>query len=152
VLTSFDGEEPVGMTVQSFTSVSLEPLLVSLALSRASATWSRIRASGQVCINILASDQVSLSRYFSRQVADRFSGVAWTVNTNGLPVLESVLAWLDCAIESAHVVGDHEVALCAVRDLAVTRTAEPLLFYRGSYSTTHHPGEVESPGWLPSAW
>jgi 3-hydroxy-9,10-secoandrosta-1,3,5(10)-triene-9,17-dione monooxygenase reductase component len=155
ILTSFDEDEPIGMTVQSFTSVSLEPLLVSLALSRTSATWPRIRASGQVCINILASDQEELSRHFARSVADRFADVTWTVNANGLPVLGSVLAWLDCVIEDTQVAGDHEVALCAVRDLAVSRAdAEPLLFFRGAY-TGLSAGRTEgfdSVAGLPPAW
>jgi len=154
VLTSLDAEQPIGMTVQSFTSVSLEPLLVGLAVSRTSATWSRIRASEQVCINILASDQEELSRHFARSVADRFSGVTWTVNGNGLPVLESVLAWLDCTIETTQVAGDHELALCSVRDLDVTRTAEPLLFFRGAYSSTStwRPVGCDRPAGLPPAW
>jgi flavin reductase (DIM6/NTAB) family NADH-FMN oxidoreductase RutF len=138
VLTSVgtDGA-PIGMTVQSFTSVSLEPLLVSLAVSRNSTSWSRIRATNRVCINILAADQAELSRQFAKPVANRFDGVAWRPNSHGLPLLQNVLAWLDCAIDTTHVAGDHEVALCSVLDLAVNRTTEPLLFFRGAYSSTN---------------
>lgn len=155
ILTSFHEDEPIGMTVQSFTSVSLEPLLVSLALSRTSATWPRIRASGHVCINILASDQEELSQHFARSAGDRFADVTWTVNANGLPVLGSVLAWLDCVIEATQEAGDHEVALCAVRDLAVSRAhAEPLLFFRGAYSSisSNRAADSDAVAGLPPAW
>lgn len=155
VLTSVHEDEPIGMTVQSFTSVSLEPLLVSLALSRTSATWPRIRASGQVCINILASDQEELSRHFARSAADRFADLSWSVSANGLPVLGSVLAWLDCVIEATQETGDHEVALCAVRDLSVNRAdAEPLLFFRGAYSSisTNRTVDCDTVTGLPPAW
>jgi 3-hydroxy-9,10-secoandrosta-1,3,5(10)-triene-9,17-dione monooxygenase reductase component len=154
ILTSVHDDEPIGMTVQSFTSVSLEPLLVSLALSRTSATWPRIRSSGQVCINILASDQEELSRHFARSAADRFADVDWSVSPNGLPVLGSVLAWLDCVIEATQEAGDHEVALCAVRDLAVSRAgAEPLLFFRGTYSSiASRTDDCDWVAGLPPAW
>ena len=155
ILTSVHEGEPIGMTVQSFTSVSLEPLLVSLALSRTSATWPRIRATGQVCINILASDQEELSRHFARSAAERFAGLPWSVSPNGLPVLGSVLAWLDCVIEATQAAGDHEVALCAVRELAVSRAdAEPLLFFRGTYSsiTTNRADDRDWVAGLPPAW
>ena len=155
ILTSVHEDEPIGMTVQSFTSVSLEPLLVSLALSRTSATWPRIRASGQVCINILASDQEELSRHFARSAPDRFAAVPWSLNPHGMPVLGSVLAWLDCVIDATQEAGDHEVALCAVRDLDVSRAdAEPLLFFRGTYSSiaTSRTDDHDWVTGLPPAW
>jgi flavin reductase (DIM6/NTAB) family NADH-FMN oxidoreductase RutF len=154
VLTSFDRGQQVGMTVQSFTSVSLQPLLVSLSVSHGSSTWARIRAGGEVCINILAFDQEPVSRRFAQPLADRFEGVPWTVNAHGLPVLDSVLAWVDCEIDRTYVAGDHEVALCAVRDLAVVRAAEPLLFFRGAYSSisSSSPASSDSFEGLLPAW
>ena len=154
VLTSIESDQPVGMTVQSFTSVSLDPLLVSLAVSSSSASWSRIRSTRQVCINILASDQTELSQRFAQPVADRFDGVPWQRTGSGLPVLDDVLAWIDCAIDTTHVAGDHEVALCSVRDLAIVRATEPLLYFRGSYSSINTWRSVghDPLGGLPAPW
>lgn len=154
VLTSMEDQTPVGMTVQSFTSVSLDPLLVGLVVSRNSSSWARIEATGQVCINILASDQAHVSQRFAQPVTDRFEGVAWHRSAHGLPVLGNVMAWLDCDIQSTHPAGDHDMVLCAVRDLAVTRTTEPLLFYRGTYSTITSWRSVgqDAVDGLPAPW
>jgi len=155
VLTSTDSDgAAIGMTVQSFTSVSLDPLLVSVAVSRSSRSWLRIRDTNRVCINILAADQAELSRRFAKPLTERFDGITWRVNERGLPVLDDVLAWVDCDIDTTHIAGDHEVALCSVRALAVTRTTEPLLFYRGAYSSINAWRSVGSDaiGGLPAPW
>jgi 3-hydroxy-9,10-secoandrosta-1,3,5(10)-triene-9,17-dione monooxygenase reductase component len=106
VITSMDGEEPVGFTCQSFSSLSLEPPLVVFCPGRSSTSWPRIRRSGRFCANVLASDQEPVCRTF---------------------------AWIEGAIESETDGGDHLVVVGRVADFAVARDADPLLFYRGRY-------------------
>lgn len=133
--------EPVGFTVQSFSSVSLDPPLVAICPSRASSSWPRIRSAGVFCVNILAEDQEVLARLFATRGADKFKGVGWRPSVvSGSPVLEGALAWVDCRIEAEHDGGDHLVVLARVVDMGVEGDGRPLLFYRGGYGRFGHAG------------
>ena len=133
IVTGMDGPRPVGLSANAFTSVSLDPPLVSVCLAETSTTWPRIRASGSFCVNILADDQEDLSRLFSTRGADRFAAVGWHGAGSGSPVLAGVLAWIDCALDAEHRAGDHVIAVGRVLDLDVTGPGQPLVFYRGGY-------------------
>jgi 3-hydroxy-9,10-secoandrosta-1,3,5(10)-triene-9,17-dione monooxygenase reductase component len=129
---SHDGE-PVGLTVQSFTSLSLEPPLVSFAVGRTSSTWPRLRDAGTFSVNILAEDQEALCRTFATSGADKFAGVGWRPGASGAPLLDDVLAWLECRIDIEHDAGDHILVIGRVTGLDVGREGKPLLFYRGGF-------------------
>ena len=134
VVTGIFEEEPVGFTVQSFTSVSLEPPLVTVCPARSSATWPRLRSSGTFCANVLRHDQEAVARVFATTGGDRFRGLGWRpAPATGSPQLEGVLAWVDCRIEAEHDGGDHLIAVGRVLDLGVGDAGRPLLFYRGGY-------------------
>lgn len=137
VITSLDGDAPVGFTAQSLTSVSLDPPLVSVCPAKTSSSWPRIRATGRFCANVLAEDQEALCRSFAAPAAsggDKFSGVGWTPSVaTGSPVLTGALAWVDCELEAEHEAGDHLIVLGRVVDLGVAEEGRPLLFYRGGY-------------------
>ena len=127
-----DGE-PVGLTVQSFTSLSLDPPLVSFAVGRSSSTWPKLREAGSFSVNILAEDQEALCRIFATSGADKFSGVGWRAGATGAPILEDVLGWVECHIEAEHDAGDHALVLGRVVDLGIGQEGKPLLFYRGGF-------------------
>jgi flavin reductase (DIM6/NTAB) family NADH-FMN oxidoreductase RutF len=134
VITAMEGDEPVGFTAQSFTSVSLDPPLVSVCPATSSTTWPRIRAGGAFCANILGGDQEAVSRAFATRDGDKFRGLGWTPSTaTGSPVLDGVLGWIDCTIEAEHEAGDHFIAVARVVDLGIGEEGRPLLFYRGGY-------------------
>ncbi|HVM01111.1 MAG TPA: flavin reductase family protein [Acidimicrobiales bacterium] len=134
VVTGLAEAEPIGFTVQSFTSVSLDPPLVTVCPARTSATWPRLRSAGGFCANVLASDQEALGRVFATAGGDRFRGVGWRPSpATGSPLLDGVLAWVDCRIEAEHDGGDHLIVVARVLDLGVGGTGRPLLFYRGGY-------------------
>ena len=127
------GGRPLGLAVNSFTSVSLEPPLVAFCVSRRSSTWPTLRVAGAFCVNILAEDQEALSRTFAAPGLDRFMGIGWTPAPSGAPVLSGVLAWIDCAIEAEHDAGDHLMVVGRVRELDLAHEGRPLVFYRGGY-------------------
>ena len=127
-----DGE-PAGLAVGSFTSVSLDPPLVAFCPSRTSSTWPVIRDAGSFCVNILAEDQEDISRVFASKGADKFRGVGWKPSSTGSPILNDVLAWIDCRLETVLDGGDHHVVLGRVVELHVEREDGPLVFYRGGY-------------------
>jgi 3-hydroxy-9,10-secoandrosta-1,3,5(10)-triene-9,17-dione monooxygenase reductase component len=132
IVTAMEGDEPVGFTCQAFTSLSLDPPMVALAPGKNSTSWPRIAAAGSFCVNILADDQEALSRDFAVSGGDKFTGVGWRPATNGAPVLDGALAWVECDFELAHDAGDHELVVGRVRDMGVRR-GRPLLYYRGGF-------------------
>lgn len=127
-----DGE-PVGMVVGSFTSVSLDPPLVAFFPAKSSGSWPRIERVGKFCVNVLASDQKSLCRQLAAPGPDKFSGVSHRVSANGSPILDGVVAWIDCSLHAVHEAGDHYIVLGRVVALEVDRPDRPLLFFQGSY-------------------
>jgi flavin reductase (DIM6/NTAB) family NADH-FMN oxidoreductase RutF len=133
VVTGLAGAEPVGLAVNSFTSVSLEPPLVAFCVAKRSRTWPSLRTAGTFCVNILAEDQEALSRAFAARPPDRFLGVGWQPGRAGAPVLAGVLAWIECTIDAEHAAGDHVIVVGRVQDLDVGHEGRPLVFYRGGY-------------------
>lgn len=143
IVTATTPDGPVGFTCQSFTSLSLDPPLVALAPARRSTSWPRIAGAGAFCVNILRADQESLSRSFAVSAAereDKFAGVSWRPAPSGAPVIDGVLAWIDCRLLVVHDAGDHELVLGRVTDLDI-EGGDPLLFFRGRFG-----GFVPAPG------
>ncbi|HEV7467122.1 MAG TPA: flavin reductase family protein [Candidatus Dormibacteraeota bacterium] len=133
VVTALHDGLPAGLTVGSFTSVSLEPPLVSFTVDRAARSWPSIEAAGAFCVNLLAYDQVQLCRLFSSRETAKFRALSWRPAGSGSPVIDGVVAWIDCDTERALEAGDHHLVIGRVRQLDVARTVPPLLFYRGGY-------------------
>lgn len=128
-----DGQ-PAGFAAQSFSSLSLDPPLIALFPAKTSTSWPRLRDSGSFCINILAADQKPVCELFARSGIDKFAELAWRPGVTGSPVIDGVLAYIDCELEQEHDAGDHTIAVGRVRDLAVLRPdSPPLFFFRGRY-------------------
>ena len=136
VVTSTSGGEPVGMTCQSFSSVSLDPPLVLFCPAKGSGAWPLIQRAGYFCVNLLAHGQLELSKAFAAKGTDKFAGVTWRPSATGAPLLDGVLGWVDCTIYAVHEAGDHYVVIGRVMDLGVEEAPHPLLFYRGAYART----------------
>ena len=133
VVTAAASDGPVGLAVGSFASVSLDPALVAFFPKRESTSWPKIEASGHFCVNVLAEAQEDVCRRFASKGDDKFRGLGWHTAGSGAPILEGILAWIDCDIEGVTEAGDHYYVLGRVRDLAVVHDGAPLLFFRGGY-------------------
>ena len=133
VVTATSPSGPVGLAVGSFASVSLDPALVAFFPDRGSSSWPHIEAAGSFCVNILAEDQEVVCRRFATKGDDKFVGLGWRPAASGAPLLDGVLAWIDCDIDSVTDAGDHFCVMGRVRDLAVAHDGAPLLFFRGGY-------------------
>jgi flavin reductase (DIM6/NTAB) family NADH-FMN oxidoreductase RutF/DNA-binding IclR family transcriptional regulator len=134
IVTGIDpGGSPVGMAVGSFTSVSLDPPYVAFLPDKRSSTFPRIRASGSFCVNVLSAGQQQICRNFAARGEDRFADVTWRPASSGSPILDGVVAWIDCDIDDVHEVGDHYFVVGRVRELATSSEALPLLFFQGGY-------------------
>ena len=134
VITAALTSGPVGMAVGSFTSVSLDPPLVGFLPGKTSSSWPGIEAAGTFCVNILADDQEHLCRVFASKAEDKFTGIGWTPAAGtGAPLLDGVLAWIDCKVEQVVEAGDHWFVIGRVLDLSVASEGKPLVFFRGGY-------------------
>lgn len=136
VVTSMDGDVPVGFACQSFAALSLDPPLVLFCPGRGSRTWPLIERYGRFCVNVLGHEQREVSRVFGTAGADKFADVPWSPAPSGAPVLDGVLTWLDCTVEQVTDGGDHYVVLGRVTTLGPHSATRPLLFYRGAYTST----------------
>lgn len=123
----------VGVAIGSFTSLSLDPPLVLFCVDKGSGSWPIIEASGRFCVNVLAEDQEHLSRRFGGPLVERFVGVGWHAAPSGSPIIDGILAWIDCEIVRVEEGGDHWVVIARVMALDVEHEGAPLVFFRGGY-------------------
>jgi 3-hydroxy-9,10-secoandrosta-1,3,5(10)-triene-9,17-dione monooxygenase reductase component len=133
VVTAEVADGPIGFTCQSFSSLSLEPPLVVFAPARTSRTWTLLREIGHFCVNVLAEDQSDVSARFARSGTDKFTGLSWRSSPLGAPVLDGVVAWIDCRLWAEYDGGDHTLVAARVLDLGADPGRRPLLFHRGAY-------------------
>lgn len=144
LVTAATVEAAVGMTVNSFSSVSLDPMLVLLCAAKTSQTWASLRAQESFAITILSARQEAISRAFASRRQDRFEGFEWMQTPEGHPVPAGALAWFDVRIahlERSHA-GDHDLAICEVIDWGHSAEGEALLFHCGQYGVTGLPIET----------
>ena len=133
VVTARDAAgRPVGLTVNSFNSVSLDPPLIVWSLAQHSPTRTTFEHCSHFAVNVLAHDQEWLSRQFAARVADRFAGVDFVDGAGGAPLLQGCCAWFECHNQAQYPGGDHVVFLGRVERYA-RRELPPLVYHGGSY-------------------
>lgn len=137
-VTGDAGRYPVGFTIGSFTSVSLDPPLVGFLPQMNSETWAQMAPAGRFCVNVLSHDQADLCWKFAKSAhdANRFADVDWRMSPGGAPILERAVAWIDCLVTGVYEMGDHFFVLGAVTALEADAsndggTPHPLLFFKG---------------------
>ena len=135
IVTTVQDDAPIGLTCQSFTSVSLDPPLVAFLPTKASRAFAAIKETGHFCVNFLAADQVAISNVMASRSDDKFADVKWTPSVSGSALLDGAVAHTDCTVEAIHDAGDHWIVVGRVVDMAVDNTVDPLLFFRGKYHT-----------------
>lgn len=141
VVAAAPQDQPHGMTVGSFFSISLDPPLVGLCVGKGSSSWPDIAPAGCFAVNVLGDDQAEISNRFARSDASaRFDDVAWHPGATGSPVLDDALAHVDCVTEQVVEAGDHWIVIGRVVELDVDREGAPLLFFKGRYGS--FDGEV----------
>jgi flavin reductase (DIM6/NTAB) family NADH-FMN oxidoreductase RutF len=134
VITALTEGGPVGMAMNSFTSLSLQPPLVLFCPATSSTTWPVLRDVGNIAVNVLSAGQEALSRTFATKAVDRFSEASWSVGGNGAPLLHDALGWLECSVRSESPAGDHTVVIAEIERMNVHwEITEPLVFFRGRY-------------------
>ena len=134
VITAATPQGPIGFTCQSFTSLSLEPPLITFNPARTSTTWPVIKEIGSFCVNVLPTEHRHISGQFARSGTEKFAGINHTTSDLGNPILDDALAWIDCTLHAEYDGGDHTIVVGRVNAMHGRNDAEPLLFFRGSYA------------------
>ncbi|MBP2708260.1 flavin reductase family protein [Microbispora sp. RL4-1S] len=127
------GTRPVGMTVNSFASVSLDPPLILFCVSRVSRLHSIFASARTFAVNILGESQTRLSGQFARPGFDRFGQARTVRGRSGAPLLDGALATIECAVEKVIGAGDHDIVLGRVLVAEESGAGTPLIFYGGAY-------------------
>lgn len=132
VVTTSDKDHPIGFTANSFTSVSIDPALISVNIAKTSGNYSTFVNSKHFAVNILSDDQRDISNIFARPSEDRFSAVIWKYSAQKNPLIEGVSAWFDCTVYKIVDAGDHAILIGKIENFEST-VKSGLGFYRGSY-------------------
>ncbi|GAA5040790.1 flavin reductase (DIM6/NTAB) family NADH-FMN oxidoreductase RutF [Thermocatellispora tengchongensis] len=127
-----DGE-PAGMAVSSFTSVSLEPPLISVCIQNTSRTWVRLRRAARIGVSVLADRHGDHCRRLSRRTGDRFGGIPWDIADSGAMFVRGAPAQFDCSLHREVEAGDHSIALLRVHALAACPASAPLVFHGSTF-------------------
>jgi 3-hydroxy-9,10-secoandrosta-1,3,5(10)-triene-9,17-dione monooxygenase reductase component len=137
VITGLNSDaQPVGITIGSFASVSLDPPLVGFFPGVHSRSWAAIKESGKFCVNVLGAEQEQLCWTFAKEGDDKFTDVKWSSSPTGQPLLDGVIASIDCEIESETVAGDHFFVLGRVVNLHHADNADnAMVFFRGKVTS-----------------
>lgn len=131
-VTDSEGE-PWGLTVSSFTSVSLDPPLILVCIDRDSDTHDRIVEAPGFGVSVLAKGQAAVASRFAVDPAEgRFDHISWHLGATGYPVIDGSAAWLQCDLYEVLPGGDHSIILGEVRATGVTREA-PMVFHEGTF-------------------
>ncbi len=123
----------LGMTANSLSSVSLQPPLLSVCVAHEAEMHDIILTAPEFVVNVLASQQEKLARRFADQHEDRFDGIGYHLNPEGLVVLDGVLAHIECRRQAVYPAGDHTIVVALVIGGAVN-DGRPLLYFRGGYA------------------
>ncbi len=127
----------VGLTANSFNSVSLNPPLVLWSLARAAGSMAVFSAGSHYAINVLAADQQALAQRFAAKDVDRWAGVTWTAGVAGAPLLDGAAASFECFNRSRYEEGDHVIFVGEVERCTHRADASPLLFHGGRFYAEH---------------
>lgn len=134
VVTSLLEGKPWGGTMNSFTSISLSPPLVAIFVMENSRTTSAILQTGKFVVNILKHDQEDAAKQFASDgVEDKFEGVKYSSNDDGIPVLDESLGYIECNLHSSQKIADHIMFVGEVRNASVINDLEALIYYRRGF-------------------
>ncbi|MBM7647452.1 flavin reductase (DIM6/NTAB) family NADH-FMN oxidoreductase RutF [Bacillus ectoiniformans] len=125
-----DDGVPVGLTVNSFASVSLDPLMVLWSIDHKVSTLQAFTKGGKFAVHVLAGNQQELCTTFATKGADRFNSCQWNLSKNGLPIIEGAFGVLECKTFKAVEAGDHTVLIGEVTDISIDQSKDPMLYHR----------------------
>lgn len=139
-------ERPRGLSVSSFTPVSLSPPLISICVANTSTTWPKLRELPTLGISVLSDSQDAAARALAAADADRFADLAWRATEDGAVLLDGAVAWMTGTIENELAAGDHLIVLLHLRELGSDATREPLVFHASRFRRLVEQFRTAGPG------
>jgi flavin reductase (DIM6/NTAB) family NADH-FMN oxidoreductase RutF len=125
---------PIGMTVNSFTSLSLDPPMVLVTIAKRASLYADFLSAESFAVNVLSAAQEGISRTFAAKEIDRFAHIDYRQEATGAPVLDGVLGYFDCKVAERYEGGDHIILVGEVIDGDVCE-GQPLVFFKGQYAS-----------------
>jgi flavin reductase (DIM6/NTAB) family NADH-FMN oxidoreductase RutF len=122
-----------GMAASSFTSVSVDPPLVSVCVANSSTTWPKLARLKRLGLSVLAGDHAPIARALSVKTGDQFSGVEWTATDTGAVFVHGATLWLECTPFKRVEAGDHEIVVLQIVSLAMYPDVAPMVFHRSNF-------------------
>lgn len=144
IITTRSGSTPVGLTISSFASVSINPPLLLVCVARAASSLPAFRTGGDLAVNVLANDQAWLARQFAGRREDRFTDVDHVPSPNGSPLLAGTAAWISGYVERIYDAGDHVILLTRACELHRSGR-QPLLYHSGTMHDWFPPAAAVEP-------
>jgi flavin reductase (DIM6/NTAB) family NADH-FMN oxidoreductase RutF len=132
VAALIDGQ-PVGLAASSFTSVSMDPPLVSVCVAHSSTTWPVLGRAPRLGVSVLSAAQGAACRQLATRGVDRFAGLDWSATDAGAVLLEGSSAWLECSVDQQVRAGDHDIVVLRVHDLGAESGIPPLVFHASRF-------------------
>ncbi len=123
----------VGMAASSFTSVSMDPPLVSICVANTSSTWTRLRPAARLGVSVLAAEHALAARQLAARTGDRFEGLGLNVTDEGAVLIEQSASWLDCTLFQEVPAGDHIMLLLRIEALRTFPEKHPLVFHGSTF-------------------
>ncbi len=123
----------LGLTVNSFNTVSLDPPLVLWSLAKSAASHGVFEQASHFAVNVLSAGQSAISKKFAQSGGDKFQGLAWTPGIAGCPVLADCCAWFECKRVACYPGGDHTILIGQIEKFRDDVTQEPLVYFGGEY-------------------
>jgi flavin reductase (DIM6/NTAB) family NADH-FMN oxidoreductase RutF len=133
ITTTTEEGTPVGLTVNSFASVSLDPLMVLWSIDHKVSSLETFKNRGKFAIHILAGEQQELCSTFASKNVDRFSKCNWSLSERELPIIEGVFAVLECETHQAVEAGDHTILIGNVMNISIDESKDPMLYHRRKF-------------------
>ncbi|MFE7421146.1 flavin reductase family protein [Rhodococcus sp. NPDC057529] len=125
--------KPEGIAASSFTSVSLDPALVSVSVAHTSSTWPKLADLDRLGLSVLSDDHGPVARALSSKADDRFAGIDWHATESGAVFVEGAALSLECAPYDTINAGDHKIVLMEVVGLTMSTSIEPIVFHRSAF-------------------
>lgn len=143
IITTKDEEKFVGLTVNAFSSLSLDPAQILFCIDKSSTSLPAIQKGKAFVVNMLQEQQESVCRNFAKKGGDKFADVDYSISEEGIPILKDNLVTVHCSVHEIYEGGDHFIIVGDVSDFSYDQTKNPLIFYRGKFESLSNYSAAE---------